>query len=124
MGVDDRALESTLGRLMTHEVDAADLYFQHQRTNMLAMEDGIVSRANSGISQGVGLRVVIVANLAPRTIRGLESQGMVLMAEEPRLYLLQARALMLDRGAEKTASLSLLRAGPDMLRASGCRTAA
>ena len=30
----------------------------------------------------VGRRVVIVANLAPRTLRGLESQGMVLMAED------------------------------------------
>ncbi|MEL6772127.1 MAG: methionine--tRNA ligase [Bacteroidota bacterium] len=30
----------------------------------------------------VGTRVVVVANLAPRKIRGLESQGMVLMAED------------------------------------------
>ncbi len=30
----------------------------------------------------VGRRVVVVANLAPRTIRGLESQGMLLMAED------------------------------------------
>jgi len=30
----------------------------------------------------VGLRVVVVANLAPRTIRGLESQGMILFAED------------------------------------------
>ena len=30
----------------------------------------------------VGRRVVIVANLAPRMLRGLESQGMVLMAED------------------------------------------
>ncbi len=29
-----------------------------------------------------GKQVVIVANLAPRTMRGLESQGMVLMAED------------------------------------------
>jgi len=30
----------------------------------------------------VGRKVVVVANLAPRTMRGLESQGMVLMAED------------------------------------------
>ena len=30
----------------------------------------------------VGRRVVVVANLAPRTIRGLESQGMILFAED------------------------------------------
>jgi methionyl-tRNA synthetase len=30
----------------------------------------------------VGRKVVVVANLAPRTMRGLESQGMILMAED------------------------------------------
>ena len=35
--------------------DAADLYFQHSRTNSLTLEDGIISTANSGIQQGVGL---------------------------------------------------------------------
>ncbi len=30
----------------------------------------------------VGRRVVIVANLKPRTLMGLESQGMLLMAED------------------------------------------
>lgn len=33
-------------------------------------------------SEVVGRRVVVVANLAPRTMRGLESQGMILMAED------------------------------------------
>ena len=31
----------------------------------------------------VGRQVVLLANLAPRTIRGVESQGMILMAENP-----------------------------------------
>ena len=48
-----------MAELTANGADTAELYFQHQRTNVLAMEDGIVSRANSGISQGVGLRVVI-----------------------------------------------------------------
>jgi methionyl-tRNA synthetase len=30
----------------------------------------------------VGKKIVVIANLAPRQIRGLESQGMVLAAEE------------------------------------------
>ena len=43
----------------------------------------------SGIAQHfapeevVGRQVVIVANLAPRKMRGIESQGMILMAEDP-----------------------------------------
>ena len=31
----------------------------------------------------VGRRVTLLANLAPRTIRGIESQGMVLLASTP-----------------------------------------
>jgi methionyl-tRNA synthetase len=42
----------------------------------------------------VGKRVVVVANLAPRKLRGLESQGMVLMAEdrEGRLHFVGSEA--------------------------------
>jgi methionyl-tRNA synthetase len=43
----------------------------------------------SGIAQHytpeqlVGQRVLVVANLAPRKMRGVESQGMILLAESP-----------------------------------------
>ncbi|MEM8556359.1 MAG: methionine--tRNA ligase, partial [Bacteroidota bacterium] len=40
----------------------------------------------------IGARVVLVANLAPRKIRGLESQGMVLMAEDRAGRLVPVRA--------------------------------
>ena len=58
-GVDEVTIARIMAELTANGADTADLYFQHQRTNMLSMEDGIVSRANSDISQGVGLRVVI-----------------------------------------------------------------
>jgi TldD protein len=58
-GVDEATIARVMAELTANGADTADLYLQHQRTNMLSMEDGIVSRANSGISQGVGLRVVI-----------------------------------------------------------------
>lgn len=55
--------QGTVGRVMTEltsrGADAADLYFQHTRSNRLTLEDGIVSNASSGIEQGVGLRVVV-----------------------------------------------------------------
>ena len=58
-GIDEATIARVMAELTANGADTADLYFQHQRTNNLSMEDGIVSRANSGISQGVGLRVVI-----------------------------------------------------------------
>ena len=45
----------------------------------------------------VGHQVMLLANLAPRTIRGVESQGMILMAENPKtgkLELLQPGAAL------------------------------
>ena len=58
-GVDQATIGRVMAELTANGAETADLYFQHQRTNNLTMEDGIVSSANSGILQGVGLRVVI-----------------------------------------------------------------
>jgi TldD protein len=58
-GVDQATVARVMSELTANGADAADLYFQHTRNNFLQLEDGIVSNANSGIEQGVGLRVVI-----------------------------------------------------------------
>ena len=54
-GVDEATVARVMSELTANGADAADLYFQHQRSNSLSMEDGIISRANSNIMQGVGL---------------------------------------------------------------------
>ena len=58
-GVDEATIARVMAELTANGADAADLYFQHSRTNFLTLEDGIVSNASSMIQQGVGLRVVI-----------------------------------------------------------------
>jgi len=58
-GVDQGIVSRVMSELTANGAGAADLYFQHTRSNSLTLEDGIVSKANSGIDQGVGLRVVI-----------------------------------------------------------------
>ena len=58
-GVDQRTVARVMSELTASGADAADLYFQHSRSNSLSLEDGIVANANSSIQQGVGLRVVI-----------------------------------------------------------------
>jgi TldD protein len=58
-GVDQKIVARVMSELTARGADAADLYFQHARSNSLALEDGIVSNASSNIQQGVGLRVVI-----------------------------------------------------------------
>ncbi len=58
-GVDQATVARIMSELAGRGADAADIYFQHSRSNSLSLEDGIVSKANSGIQQGVGLRVVV-----------------------------------------------------------------
>ena len=58
-GVDQSLVVRVMSELTARGADAADVYFQHARSDRLTLEDGIVSSANSGVQQGVGLRVVI-----------------------------------------------------------------
>jgi TldD protein len=58
-GVDQATVARVMSELTASGADAADLYFQHARSNSLSLEDGIVSNASSNIQQGVGLRVVV-----------------------------------------------------------------
>jgi TldD protein len=58
-GVDEAMLRRVMTELTSRGATHADAFFQHTRSNSVAMEDGIVSQAYSNIEQGVGLRVVI-----------------------------------------------------------------
>jgi TldD protein len=57
-GVDEATCARVMSELTARGADIADLYFQHARRNTLALEDGALADATSGIDQGVGLRVV------------------------------------------------------------------
>lgn len=51
-------LESVFAQLMGPSVDAADLYFQHSRSESWVLEEGIVKEGNHSIEQGVGVRAI------------------------------------------------------------------
>src|SRR5690606_13421878 len=46
-------LDGVFTRLMGPSIDAADLYFQHSRTESWVLEDGIVKDGSHSIEQGV-----------------------------------------------------------------------
>ena len=58
------------------------------RADAIGVDKGVVfslgNRGPHGTSFVVGTQVVLVANLAPRKLRGIESQGMILMAENEK----------------------------------------
>jgi TldD protein len=51
-------LERVFAQLMGPSIDAADLYFQHSRSESWMLEDGIVKEGNHSIEQGVGVRAI------------------------------------------------------------------
>ena len=57
-GLDEQGLDRTLGLVMDHAIDAADLYFQVSREESWALEDGIVKEGSASIEEGVGVRAI------------------------------------------------------------------
>ena len=57
-GLDAGGLGQVFGRIMAHQVDAADLYFQYSRSESWSLEEGIVKSGSFNIDQGVGVRAL------------------------------------------------------------------
>ncbi len=57
-GLDQAALSRVLADIHTHDVDFADLYFQHARFEGWSLEEGIVKSGSFSIDRGVGVRAV------------------------------------------------------------------
>jgi len=57
-GLSSDDLERVFARLMGPSIDAADLYFQHSRSESWMLEDGIVKEGSHSIEQGVGVRAM------------------------------------------------------------------
>ncbi len=51
-------METLLARALSRGGDFADLYFEHQRSSSLLLEEGIIRTASLGVSCGLGVRVV------------------------------------------------------------------
>ncbi|WP_374617053.1 PmbA/TldA family metallopeptidase, partial [Thauera aminoaromatica] len=57
-GLGEAELEKTFRKLMRHDIDFADLYFQYQRSEAWSLEEGIVKSGSFDIEQGVGVRAI------------------------------------------------------------------
>ncbi len=58
VGLDSGHIEKTLGQIMAHDIDHADLYFEAARSESWVLEDGIIREGSHSIDQGVGVRAV------------------------------------------------------------------
>ena len=57
-GLGNAELEKVFRKLMRHDIDHADLYFQYHRGEAWSLEEGIVKAGSFDIEQGVGVRAV------------------------------------------------------------------
>ena len=57
-GLNQTALDSVFGEILSHDADYADLYFQYSRSEGWSLEEGRVKSGSFNIDQGVGVRVV------------------------------------------------------------------
>ena len=57
-GLDTGDIDQLMGRLLSQDIDYADLYFQYSRQEGWALEDGAVKSGSRSTDQGVGVRAV------------------------------------------------------------------
>ena len=57
-GLGQRDIDVLISRLMSNQVDYADLYFQYSRNEAWSLEDGAVKSGSRSTDQGVGVRAV------------------------------------------------------------------
>jgi len=57
-GLTEQHLEQVMNRLLSHQVDQADIYFQASRLESWVLDDGIIKEGNHNIEQGAGLRAI------------------------------------------------------------------
>jgi TldD protein len=57
-GIEQNDVERLMGKLAGRAIDVGELYFQHQRSESWALEDGIVKDGSFSVDRGVGVRAV------------------------------------------------------------------
>ena len=57
-GLDVADLTKVFGKIMKHDIDYADLYFQYSRSEAWSLEEGIVKSGSFNIDEGVGVRAL------------------------------------------------------------------
>lgn len=77
LGIDEVLIRRAMSALTANGADIAELYFQHKRTNLIRMQDGLASQASSDIAQGVGLRVVVAGQTGYAFTEDLTPESML-----------------------------------------------
>jgi len=80
-GVDEAVVRRAIMAAMSRGGDFADLYFQHEHTNYIGLEDGAVNRAYTSVDLGVGVRVLVGDQTGYAFTEDLSPEAIVRAAE-------------------------------------------
>lgn len=58
VGLETEDIQQTLDKLLSHDIDAADLFFESAQAESWVMEDSIIREGSHNIDQGVGVRAI------------------------------------------------------------------
>jgi TldD protein len=97
-GLTPGRLERLLGEAATRQVDHADVFMEHQVSEELLLEDGVVKRASRTISQGAGVR-------AQADVRTGYAYTDDLAVEHLQVAARQARAIARDAGGSMAVAV-------------------
>jgi TldD protein len=102
-GMDELATRKVFGTILAHKADDADLYFQYNRAESWALEEGEVKSGSYSIDQGVGVRVVAGEKTAFAYADDINPEALEAAAKV-------TRAIASDGGSSQ-AGRALVRAG-------------
>ena len=97
-GLDERALDRTLGSALVGRIDHADVFLEDSETESVGLEDGEVRQASHQIVQGAGIRVLV----GDRTGYAYTDE-----ITRPRLEAAASSARQIAAGSESHAALDL-----------------
>ncbi len=83
-GIDEEAVGKVFGAILAHKADDADLFFQYNRSEGWALEEGEVKSGSFSIDQGVGVRVVAGEKTAFAYADDINSHALLAAAQVTR----------------------------------------
>ena len=102
-GLSEADLGRVMDRLLSRQVDAADVYFQYARLESWVLDDGIIKEGSHSIEQGAGLRAVSGDKTGFAYTDSLELGRLLDAVVHPGAYRIDQRCEVKGRGRRQRA---------------------
>ena len=101
------SLQSVMGRVLGKKVDYADIYFEHNISESIHLEEGVVKKVSKDISQGAGVRAVAEEKTGYAYSDDISMANLALSAETAKYIAKDAGSLPVPVAARKSVTRNL-----------------